>query len=100
MPTLDEVKAAIPERGIVLSDLVNMFKKRVTGKDNTSYFISLVSRAGKQDSVNKLIFPRTDGASLGRKKLIVVLPVALPVVDDKESLAKKKLIVVLPLRSL
>lgn len=91
MPTLDDVKAAIPEQGIATKELINMFKKRV-GKKHTSYFVSLVARAGIQSADLKLIFPR--------KKLIVVLPVALPVADDKESLAKKKLIVVLPLRSL
>lgn len=60
MPTLDEVKAAIPEQGIALGDLVKMFKKRVTGKENTSYFISLVKQAGKQDPATKLICPKRD----------------------------------------
>lgn len=87
--------AAIPEHGITIKDLFEVFKNRPTGKKNTSHFFSLVRRAGKQDSAKKLIFPRENQAPLGKEKLIVVLPVALPVVDDKEALAKK-LIVVLP----
>lgn len=60
MPTLEEVKAAIPEEGIILGELVKLFKKRVSGKDGTSYFISLVKQAGKQDPATKKICPKRD----------------------------------------
>lgn len=58
LPTLEEVKAAIPEEGIALNQLVNIFKKRVAGKDGTSFFISLVKQAGTQDKATKLIRPK------------------------------------------
>lgn len=60
LPTLEEVKAAIPEEGIILGELVKLFKKRVSGKDGTSYFISLVKQAGKQDPATKKICPKRD----------------------------------------
>ena len=58
LPTLEEVKAAIPEEGIALSQLVAIFKKRVPGKEATSFFIGLVKQAGTQDRETKLIKPK------------------------------------------
>jgi transcription initiation factor TFIIF subunit alpha len=58
LPTLEEVKAAIPEEGIALSQLVAIFKKRVPGKEATSFFIGLVKQAGTQDKATKLIKPK------------------------------------------
>lgn len=60
LPTLEEVKAAIPEEGIAISELVQMFKKRVAGKEKTSFFISLVRSAGKQNQVTKKIHPKRE----------------------------------------
>ena len=60
LPTLEEVKAAIPEGGINVGDLIKLFKKRVGGAENTSFFISLVKQAGTQDKVTKLIRPKRD----------------------------------------
>lgn len=60
LPTLEEVKAAIPEEGIKIGDLIKPFKKRVAGPENTTFFISLVKQAGIQDKVTKLIRPKRD----------------------------------------
>jgi len=60
LPTLEEVKAAIPEEGINVGDLIKLFKKRVAGTGNTTYFISLVKQAGTQDKATKLIRPKKD----------------------------------------
>nr|POE94233.1 transcription initiation factor iif subunit alpha [Quercus suber] len=60
-PTLDEVRAAIPAEGIEIAKLVQLFKQRVTGR--SSDFINLVKKAGKQDSVTKLIKPLPSGKS-------------------------------------
>lgn len=59
LPTLEEVKAAIPEEGIAITELVRLFKKRVIG-NKTTFFISLVKQAGKQDPVTKMIHPKKD----------------------------------------
>lgn len=56
-PTLEEVRAAIPEEGIPLGELVQLFKARVCGKENTVAFIGLVKQSGKQDPASKLIMP-------------------------------------------
>ena len=60
LPTLEEVKAATPEEGIKIGDLIKPFKKRVAGPENTTFFISLVKQAGTQDKVTKLIRPKRD----------------------------------------
>ena len=57
-PTLEEVKAAIPEEGITLSDLVRLFRRRVTGKEAISHFIELVTKSSKQDPATKLLLPK------------------------------------------
>jgi len=58
LPTLDEVKAALPKEGIAITELVKLFKGRVFGKEKTTFFISLVKQAGKQDPITKMIHPR------------------------------------------
>ena len=59
LPTLDEVKAALPEEGIAITTLVKLFKGRVF-KEQTPFFISLVKQAGKQDPITKMIHPKKD----------------------------------------
>jgi len=56
-PSLEEVKAGIPETGITIGDLVKLFKGRVSGKENTDKFIALVRQAGTQDKTTKKIVP-------------------------------------------
>ena len=56
-PTLEEVRAAIPEQGIVIGELVNLFRSRVQGRQGE--FIPLVKSAGRQDPSSKKILPKT-----------------------------------------
>lgn len=56
-PSLEEVKAGIPEAGITIGDLVKLFRGRVSGKENTDKFIALVRQAGTQDKMTKKIVP-------------------------------------------
>jgi len=55
-PTLDEVKAAIPAEGVVIGDLVKLFKTRLGGRNGE--FIQLVKGAGRQDTGTKRIVPK------------------------------------------
>jgi transcription initiation factor TFIIF subunit alpha len=59
LPTLDEVKAAIPKEGIAITTLWKLFKGRVF-KEQSHSFISLVKQAGKQDPITKMIHPKKD----------------------------------------
>ena len=56
-PTLEEVRAAIPEDGIGIGELVNLFRSRVQGRQGE--FIPLVKSAGRQDPTSKKILPKT-----------------------------------------
>lgn len=56
-PTLEEVKAAIPEQGIAVADLVRAFYPRVKGP-GAFPFIAQIQEVAKQDPVTKLIFPK------------------------------------------
>lgn len=64
--TVEEVKAAIPEEGIALGDLVKLFKDRVIlkGDEAITHFIKLVKKSGKQDATTKLIVPKKETESL------------------------------------
>nr|OQO21690.1 hypothetical protein B0A51_10759 [Rachicladosporium sp. CCFEE 5018] len=68
MPSLDEVRAAIPPEGIAIKDLTLKFRARVQGKENTTAFIKLVSQAGQRDSTSKLIVPKA-GEQEGTKEV-------------------------------
>lgn len=57
-PTLEEVKAAIPEEGIAFSDLARLFRRRVIGKEAISHFVELVIRSSEQDPATKLLLPK------------------------------------------
>lgn len=59
-PSLEEVKAAIPEAGISIGELVKLFKGRVSGSENTTKFIALVRQAGTQDKMTKKIVPQKE----------------------------------------
>lgn len=65
-PTLEEVRAIIPEDGIDIRDLVKVFKQRVV--DRQAEFIALVKQAGKQDMGTKKIMPRVDGDEKEKEK--------------------------------
>lgn len=56
-PTLEELRAAIPPDGIGISDLVKIFKARITSQRQAE-FIALVKQAGKQDAASKKILPK------------------------------------------
>lgn len=58
IPTLEDVKAAIPAEGIVLADLVKLFKERVAGKAKTQEFITLVKQVARQDTETKKLVPK------------------------------------------
>ena len=57
-PTLEELRASIPEGGIALNELVKIFRARVLSRQGD--FIALVKQAGKQDPASKKIIPRTE----------------------------------------
>lgn len=56
-PTLEEVRAAIPEDGIKITELVDLFRSRVQGRQGD--FIPLVKNAGRQDQTTKKIMRKT-----------------------------------------
>ncbi len=56
-PTLEEVRAVIPQTGIDLKDLVKIFRARI-GNNKQTDFIGLVKQAGKQDPATKKIIPK------------------------------------------
>jgi len=55
-PTLDEIRAAIPDSGIAIGELVKLFKPRLGAKGTD--FIAMVKEVGKQDGVTKKIVRR------------------------------------------
>ncbi|EMC92944.1 hypothetical protein BAUCODRAFT_159657 [Baudoinia panamericana UAMH 10762] len=58
-PTLDEVKAAVPDEGITIPELIVKFKPRLAGKAQD--FIAMVKQVGKQDPKTKgRIVPKRD----------------------------------------
>jgi hypothetical protein len=58
-PTLDEIRAAIPEDGIMLRDIVRQFHTRLASNhDSVEKFISQVVSVAQQDPRTNLIFLR------------------------------------------
>ncbi|KAH9845397.1 transcription initiation factor IIF subunit alpha [Teratosphaeria destructans] len=55
-PSVEEVKAAIPPEGLVIGDLVKMFRPRIGPRGPE--FIRLVKLVGRQDVVSKKIVPK------------------------------------------
>lgn len=62
-PTVEEIKAAIPAEGIVLKDLVALFRARVQGRNGE--FIAMVKQAGGLDPVSKKIVRKEEGSGAG-----------------------------------
>ena len=64
------MRLAIPEGGIVIGELVKVFKLRVT-LQRQAEFIALVKRAGTQDKASKKILPKKaegeEGSGEGEK---------------------------------
>jgi hypothetical protein len=55
--TLDEIRAAIPEQGIAVRDLVYLFHTRLAhNMDSFNMFISLIVTVAQQDPCTNLIF--------------------------------------------
>ena len=60
---MEEIKAAIPAEGIVLKDLVALFRARVQGRNGE--FIAMVKQAGGLDPVSKKIVRKEEGSGAG-----------------------------------
>jgi len=57
--TLDEIRAAIPEQGITVRDLIYLFHSRLAhNMDSFNMFISLIVTVAQQDPCTNLIFLR------------------------------------------
>jgi hypothetical protein len=57
--TLDEIRAAVPEDGITLRDLIHLFHTRLaSNRDSVEIFISQVVAVAQQDPATNLIFLR------------------------------------------
>jgi transcription initiation factor TFIIF subunit alpha len=57
LPTLEELRAAIPKEGIEIPKLLARFKSQIP-PGATPEFILLVKTAGQLDKVTKLIIPK------------------------------------------
>ena len=55
-PTLEEVRAAVPDDGIELKPFIKKFRGRIS-LDNSKEFFRLVKKAAKQDPTTKLLIP-------------------------------------------
>lgn len=54
-PTLEEVRAAIPEQGIETAELIRVFYPRVWGHSACA-FIAQIQELARQDPVTKMVF--------------------------------------------
>ncbi|GAB7333264.1 hypothetical protein MBLNU13_g04908t2 [Cladosporium sp. NU13] len=58
-PTLEEIRAAVPEGGITVHDLIRLFHTCLVGNlDRLKTFISQITTVAHQDPVTNLVFPR------------------------------------------
>lgn len=62
-PTAEEVRAAIPEHGIMIHELFQLFIARLISLDSLKSFVATFQSVAAQDPVDQLIFPRVNPSS-------------------------------------
>lgn len=59
-PTAEEVRTAIPEHGIMIHELFQLFIARLLSLDSLRAFVATFQSVAAQDPVDQLIFPRVN----------------------------------------
>lgn len=82
-PTPDEIKAAIPEHGIMIHELFQLFIARLPTLDSLQAFVANFQSVAAQDPVDMLIFPITSSAVQSTSTFVSRLPPGASPIQQK-----------------